>query len=227
MEYCKATDPSAYDHIWEGLCVLSVEGAIYGEELRALELDCRVTKVDYDPLFPVYTFWDIGDRHTSIWIAQAFPFEYRLVDYIEGEGLSLNQYIKQLQDKPYIYKCHYLPFDAQSPQLSTGKSIEEQMHGAGLTVEIVARLTLTSGINAVRTIFKQCWFDSEKCADGLQGLRHYRWMPLGTLGQEKREPLHDWASHPADAFRYFAVGIRTPRRPRPKSEQPRRISQWS
>jgi len=227
MEHLKSTDMAAYEHVWEGMCISVVEGAIYAAELRKLEEEQRVTQVPYDRMRPVSTFWDIGDRYTSIWFAQAMPFEYRLIDYYENEAVSLEHYLKELQRKPYVYNAHWLPHDAQSPQLGTGKSIEEQMRGAGFAVRIIPRLTLTAGINAARTLFPQCWFDAEKTADGLQGLRHYRWAPEGTLGQIKREPLHDWASHPADAFRYFAVGIQTPKEPVPKVEERQRISAWS
>jgi phage terminase large subunit len=48
------------------------------------------------------------------------------------------------------------------------------MRSAGRRVQIVARLSVLDGINAARTLFPQCWFDAEKCADGLQALRHYR-----------------------------------------------------
>ena len=57
-------------------------------------------------------------------------------------------------------------------------------------------------------IFERCWFDAERCQDGLQALRHYRYEMNDTLGTLERQPLHDWASHSADAFTYFAMAIR-------------------
>jgi hypothetical protein len=30
-------------------------------------------------------------------------------------------------------------------------------------------------------------------------------------GTEPRQPLHNWASHPADAFRYVAVAVKQPK----------------
>jgi len=228
MEHLKAVDEAAYNHIWEGMCVQTIEGAIYAKELAEVDKAQRITKVAYDHSKPVQTFWDIGDRYTSVWFAQAFPFEYRLIDYLEDEAVSLQHYMKRIQERPYVYSMHWMPHDATSPQLGTGKSIEEQMRGMGFPVRIVPRLTLEAGINAVRTIFPQCWFDSDKCADGLQGLRRYQWAPEGKLGQIKREPLHNLASHPSDAFRYFAVAIRTPRAPIPYVDRPKPfITAWS
>lgn len=229
MEHLRETDEAAYNHVWEGMCVSIVEGAIYAAELAAADREQRITRVPYDQGRPVHTFWDLGiGDSTAIWCVQAFPFEFRLIDYLEGSSRSLKTYVKQLQERPYVYGTHYLPHDARARELGSGRSIEEQLRGMGFTVQVVPRLSVVDGINAARTIFPQCWFDAEKCADGLQGLRHYRWGPEGVLGQQRREPLHDFASHPADAFRYFAVGIRVPRRPKPKVDQPKPvITAWS
>jgi phage terminase large subunit len=60
-------------------------------------------------------------------------------------------------------------------------------------------------------------FDSEKCADGIQALRHYRYEveeaksdPAGGHISLSKVPRHDWALHGADAFRTAAVMIRGP-----------------
>jgi phage terminase large subunit len=77
----------------------------------------------------------------------------------------------------------------------------------------VPKLSVEDGINAARTIFPNCWFDEEKCADGLHALRHYRYEVDEDLGTFSRKPLHDWASHGADGFRYLAVAAKPkPRR---------------
>jgi phage terminase large subunit len=57
-----------------------------------------------------------------------------------------------------------------------------------------------------------CWFDAEKCADGLNGLRYYQYGPVKDMGTQTRRPLHNWASHPADGFRSAANGIQLPKR---------------
>lgn len=59
-------------------------------------------------------------------------------------------------------------------------------------------------INAARLIIPMTWFDVERCAAGLDRLRAYRkrWR------RETRSyggPLHDAASHGADAFGEFAA----------------------
>jgi len=61
----------------------------------------------------------------------------------------------------------------------------------------------------VRRMLPKCWFNMPKVKQGLDALRNYR-----REYDEKRnvyfdKPLHNWASHASDAFRYMAVGINT------------------
>ena len=109
-----------------------------------------------------------------------------------------------------------------------GKSIEEIMRSKGFKTRVLRQLSIADGINAVRTLFPQLYFDAKMCADGLQYLRRYQWGPTTALGVARREPLHDDASHPADALRTLAVGIKEPERPKIKPKAaPQRQSPWS
>lgn len=221
MEHMKETDPDSYQNVWEGHCRQVLDGAVYANELRALAASDRVTRVLYDATKPVHTFWDLGfGDATAIWFAQSFPFEFRLIDYLDGTQKPLSHYLTALQAKGYIYGTDYLPHDARAHQLGSGRSVEELMKAAGRKVQIVTKLSRNDGINAARSIFPQCYFDAEKTADGLQALRHYRYVSVEEGGTVKREPLHDWASNGADAFRYFGVSIKAPER-----EDPRRYEQ--
>jgi phage terminase large subunit len=209
MEHLKATDPDAYQHIWLGCCNTTLEGAIYANELRQMDAEGRIKSVPYDPSRPVWTFWDLGfGDNTSIWFVQAFPYEYRMIDFISNHGQALPYYLKELQSRGYIYAKHCIPHDGKAKQLGTGKSIEEMMRATGIPVEIVPSLHITDGINATRTLFPMMWFDAEKCEDGIQALRHYCWKVNQQTGQVMSEPEHDWASHPSDALRYMSVGIK-------------------
>ena len=84
------------------------------------------------------------------------------------------------------------------------------MRNAGRTVRLAPKVHVTTGINSVRTIFSNCWFDRAKCQDGLQALRHYQWTPDTKGGVESRAPLHDKHSHGSDAFRTLAYAIKPP-----------------
>ena len=234
MEHLKATDPAAYAHVWEGECRSSVEGAVYGEELREAEKQGRITSVAVDRTRAVDTFWDLGyGDSTAIWLAQALESgQIRVVDYLENRGKTLEWYVIQLQQKGYVYGTDYLPHDGVDALLHTrlgggdrSRSPEQLLRAAGRNVRIVPKMHVASGINAMRTILPNCWFDRERCADGLMALRHYQWGPASVAGIERREPLHDWSSHAADAARTMAVSIRYPEA-RTERRDPRMYGTW-
>lgn len=203
-----ARDPDAYRNIWDGECLSTLQGAIYAKELRAAEDEKRIRAVPYDALKQVHTFWDLGwADNTSIWFAQSVGQELRLIDYYSNSQQHLQHYIQVLQNKGYIYGTDWLPHDAKAKSLATGRSVEEIMLSMGRKVQITPNLSLFDGINAARTIFNRCYFDKDKCAEGLQALRHYRYDIDPDSKQLSGKPLHDWASHAADAFRYFAISI--------------------
>src|SRR5687768_510362 len=203
-----ARDPDAYRNIWEGHCLSTLAGAIYAKEIRQAEDEGRIRTVPYDALKQVHTFWDLGwADNTSIWFAQSVGMELRLIDYYSNSQQPLQHYIQTLQSKGYIYGTDWLPHDAKAKSLATGRSVEEIMLAMGRKVQITSNLSIFDGINAARTIFSRCYFDEEKCAEGLQALRHYRYEVDPESKQLSGRPLHDWASHGADAFRYFALSI--------------------
>jgi phage terminase large subunit len=202
----KARDEAAYLNVWEGQCKQAVEGAIYAKQLQEAETTKRITSVPYNPAALVVTSWDLGySDTTAIWFAQKVGFEYHIIDYYENNLQDIAHYVKILQSKTYVYDCDYLPHDARAKQLGTGLSIEEQLRSLGRKVRVVPMLSIVDGIAAVRSIFPQCYFDREKCADGLNAIRHYQYGINQQTGQVTKEPLHNWASHAADSFRYLSV----------------------
>jgi len=134
--------------------------------------------------------------------------EDRFIDFIHGKKKDLEHYIQQMQLKPYIWGTHYLPHDAsQATMASRGKSVEDLLREMvpNWRFEVGARIdNLISGIMQARSAFATCWFDEDRCADGVSALENYRQEWDDRLGDYKATPLHDWASHPADAFREFA-----------------------
>lgn len=209
----KSRDPSAYQTVWEGLCRLTVDGAIFANEMQVAELDGRITKVAYDPTKPVHAIFDLGwADSTAIWFLQFVGMETRLIRYHEDSQKTISHYLALMQTYGYMYDTLWLPHDAQNKTLaSNGKSIEEIVRAAGYKTRIIERTPIADSINAARTIFRNCWFDRENCYDGLQCLRHYRYDVDPETGQFSRQPLHDIYSHGADAFRYIGLMINEPK----------------
>ena len=181
-------------------------GSIYAKGITKAEEEGRITKIPYDQSIKVSTFFDLGfaDK-TSIWFVQQKGSAFHIIDYFEDSGEGLEYYAQILDDKKYIYDTHFLPHDANVRELGTGVSRLETAQSLGMRTSIVPKLPIEDGINAVRMILSRCWFDHEKCKHGLDALRQYRWA-TSEKGEIKNKPVHDWTSHAADSFRYFAVG---------------------
>jgi len=216
MAHLKATDPNEYEYVYEGVCRQVIEGAIFRAELIAAEKAQRITYVPYEPNAPVHTFWDLGfGDNTSIWFVQSIGSEFRLIDFVSDSQKALGYYLEEIKSRPYTYACHWLPHDAKNHELSSGRTIEEQVRSRGYNVRVVPKVSIANRIEAGRNVFGSCWFDADRCADGIQALRHYRFEESDKLGSLAKDPLHDWASHPADAFTYFAVAIKGQAKPEP------------
>lgn len=208
--------PEQYDHIWEGGFQTVVDGAVYNKELNQARIDNRIRNVPYDPSKPVETAWDLGRADkTAIWFWQQIGFEYRIIDYYEAQGYALAHYLQVMQTKPYIYGVCHLPHDADNELLGSERTIRQQVEATGKKVEIVPKLAVYEGIEIARSVFPMCYFDETKCSDGIEALQNYRFKINEETGQYSKEPLHDWASHGSDAFRYLAVSIKRPVQRRP------------
>jgi hypothetical protein len=185
-----------------------VVGAYYSREMQRAEEDKRICSVPYDPSAPVYTAWDLGiGDSTAIWFLQVCGRELHLVDYIERSGVGLDVYAKEIKERPYVYEAHILPHDAEARELGSGKSRVEILEGFGIRSIIAPKLGVDDGIQAARALIARSWFDETRCKRGIDALRQYRREWDDKLKIFKSRPLHDWASHGADAFRYLAVGL--------------------
>lgn len=211
----KEKRPDTYDHVWEGEFLEHAEGAYYLREMRECRDQGRIKDtIPYDPATGVITAWDLGiGDSTAIWCCQMVNTEVRLIDYFEDSGMGLDHYVRWLQNTGYIFSEHVLPHDVQVRELGSGKSRLETLKSLGLqNITIAPMLGVDDGIQAVRSFLKTCYFDANSCEDGLDALRQYRREYDDKRQTYNSRPLHDWASHAADAFRYLAIGSRFKKR---------------
>lgn len=210
MEELKERDYDAYLNIWEGNCRVTLEGAIYANEMRLATTEGRICHVPYDEMKPVHTFWDLGwADHTSIVFAQKIGFEFHVIDAYQNRLQKLPHYYKVLQDRGYVYGIDYLPHDADHEMLHA-PSVKRQMEALGRKCVVLGRVTdKKHGIAAARAVFNRLYFDQDKCADLIQALRHYRYE-IDEHGQWSKIPLHDNNSHFADAIQALGQSINTP-----------------
>jgi len=134
---------------------------------------------------------------------------YRYIDYEEHNGKGLPFYAKLIKEKDYAYGRHIWPHDGAARELGSGKSRQETMSGLGIRVEIQTRQTVDDGIQSCRLILPMSYFDSEKCARGIDALSNYQKEWDSKLNMFKNKPKHDWASNGADAFRMSGLDNRS------------------
>lgn len=199
----------------------AVKGAIYAAELDAARTAGRIREVPIDPALPVQTVWDLGvGDATSIWFVQMLRSgEVRLVDYYEASGEGLPHYAGVLQSKGYVYGTHWAPHDIAVKELGSGRSRLETAFSLGIKFQIAPNVPVEDGIHAARMLLPRCYFDAVKCKAGLEALSHYRRDYNQRLNEFKATPVHDWASHGADAFRYLALALH-PVKEKPKTTDP-------
>jgi len=189
----------------------AILGAYFGKEMRQLTDDGRILDIEYDPLFPVHTAWDLGySDDTAIWFFQVVHGEIRCLDYHSSNGQPVAFYAGIIQsrekERGYVYGTHWLPHDARAKTLSSNRSVIEQL-GDKIplkTIKIAPNLKLQDGIQASRLALTRTWFD-HKCADGIECLRQYQRLYDEDSKSFRDKPKHDWTSHGADAFRYLAL----------------------
>lgn len=196
-----------YEQEFECSFTAAILGAFYGKEMAQCEAEGRIRTVPYNPDLPVHTAWDLGySDDTAIWFYQAPRGEIHVIDYLFAAGEDVDYYANALKEKPYKYGYLHLPHDAKAKTLAAkGKSIQEQLadHFGWEKINLVPDMSVIDGIQAARKIFPKVYF--QEGLDGLEALRQYRreWDDERKCFKEK--PLHNWTSHPADAFRYLAV----------------------
>jgi phage terminase large subunit len=207
MEELKERDYEEYLHVWEGELKEFAEGAIYRKQLDKAK--DRITKIPVESGCEVHTFWDLGrDDETAVWFMQAVGREYHFIDYYSARFEDVEHFARVIKDKGYLYGRHYLPHDAGHHRLGMKSNISQLFQDAGIKpVVIVPRVgDLMDGIALVKREFDNCWFDAERCSEGLAALKNYQRAYDDERGTYSERPVHNWASNGSDAFRQFAQG---------------------
>lgn len=196
---------------WYVSFTLGIQGSYYAKYIEEARESKRIGNVAYDPSCSVYTAWDRGFASAAIVFFQMCGNELHIIDYYESHKQSLTDHIRMLKSKPYTYEKHFVPHDMDIHEYSLGMSARETATSLGVNFTVLPRehkIVEEEGIEALRSLFPRMWIDQTKCKELIKSLENYRreW-------NEKRQvygdrPLHNWASHCADACRYMAQGVK-------------------
>jgi phage terminase large subunit len=206
----KAMSDSQYEQEFECSFEAAIIGSVYGKDITRARSAGRIGRVPWEPSKLVFTAFDIGyGDSTAIWFWQVMGNEPRFIDFYESNGEPITHYLGVLKRKEYNYDTLWLPHDAETNgKFATGKSIAEIVRENGFKVRIAPNLSLEEGINQGRLLLARALIDEKLCNAGIEALASYRWDYNERLDELKSIPVHDWASHASDAWRYAAVSMR-------------------
>jgi hypothetical protein len=184
-----------------------VEGAIYAGELDKLRASGAISAFKTDNSTLVHTAWDLGSPvNTVVWYFQVIGGnEVRVIDCDMDMDMTPVQRVGHMLAKGYSYGAHFLPHDAAATRTS-GKADAQVYTEAGLAnVRVLPRThDIWIGINACLQMFPRFSFRLPACERGLDALANYAYKRSSATGIVVNEPVHNWASHAADALRMIA-----------------------
>lgn len=209
----KTLTPEQYAQEYECSFDAAVRGAYYGKEISEAEKDKRICRVPHEKSADTFAAWDLGiGDSTAIWVFQIIGREWHFIRHYESSGVGLDHYVDWIKSLPFAVHEHILPHDAEARELQTGNSRVEFLEARGFRCRVLPRTNVDDRIGAARVKFNRFWFDETHCAHGIDCLRMYR-AEFDEKNQVLRpRPLHDWASHSADAFGYAVMGGEEPRK---------------
>lgn len=189
----------------------AILGAVLGRWMGLAQQQGRVRDSGvFDPDgAPVYISSDIGFRDTaSWWFWQPRQDGFGLVGYLGASGKDADDWIEDLQEyatkRGFTLAGIWLPHDARNKTFATKHSPMERFLKAfgAKVVHVVPQTKIADRINAARRVVGRCVFDLTECETGLAGLASWRYEFDAETKTMSREPVHDWSSHPGDAFSY-------------------------
>lgn len=203
-------DPDNAEHVWNGAYGAST-GAILSRWVSQAEREGRITEVEFDPDgAPVELSSDLGFRDTcSWWYWQRKLGGFSIVKYQAGHGWDADDWIPAIQKTLNQIGAKrlgkiWLPHDAKVKTFqSKHSSVEKFLRAFGSDkVAVVPQSSKQDQISAARRVIQHCEFDRVACEEGLDGLRAWEFEWNDEANVFSREPIHNWASHPSDAFAY-------------------------
>ncbi len=192
----------------------SVEGAVYGEQLERARNEGRVGFYPWVETMPVYTFWDLGyGDATCIVFAQFIKEQVRVIDFYSMQGRGAAYHAVQVKGKEYAYGEHYFPHDIMNHEQGSGIVLKDTydslLFAPGSSSTVVERpKRKADGIDAVRGLFNSIVFNEPTTRDLIKALAFYRYEWDDAKVCFSKDPLHDGASHPADAMQTMAMQYR-------------------
>lgn len=242
-EYGQEDGESLFDQEYNCSFDAQLLGAYYAKLISQLRAQGHIVPlIKHDPDYPVQTAWDIGlSDDTAIWFFQVIGREIRILAHYSAHNKLMDHYAKVLDTfadtmgwKYYFDEpgeaYHWVPWDARPKTMaSKGKSLLEiAWEDHGIRMRVTKNLSVQDGIQATRKMLQRSYFSEALCKKGLESIINYQREYDEDKQMFKSSPLHNWASHDADALRMMGVSYQMVPGRREKSKvKPRAINEMS
>jgi phage terminase large subunit len=193
------------------------QGTYYGRLMQKARDEGRIGLYPHDPSLTVYTVWDVGvSDHTAIGFWQVRGPAAYCIDYHADHGHGVAHYAQVLEDrrrdKGYRYPRSALgrarcigPHDAGQRSKNDGRTYAEVARDVDLDFAILPPARFEPGVEQTRLFLPRCYFHEPETKRLVEALESYAKKWNEALKVWSDEPLHNWASHPADMVRYTAA----------------------
>lgn len=204
--FMKRENPTFLDECFEA----PIEGAIYAECLAQAETEGRIVQSLPTPDVVVDVFMDLGaPQNSPAWFCRRVGREIQVINHDVGKvGETIAQRWGRWLRLGYNLGTIFLPHDAAQTE-RTGRTIVSDLRDAGVTSVKIVPVThdIWTGINALIGLFPSLVFLFSSTEKGREALAAYRTKEVKAGGIVSNEPVHDWASHHADALRTMAEAV--------------------
>jgi hypothetical protein len=189
---------------------IKVEGTYYSNEYELIKIDGN----NYDSNLVVHSSFDLGYNDT---------FSIIFFHYIDGEVIIIGEYnnrghkLEHYRDVfvmlgtkfGWVFGNTYVPHDISVTELIAGKTRWDALIELGFDPILVKRHKLQDGIEETRQFLSSTLVSiNNDCVKLLLAVQNYRQKYDEKYKVFLDAPIHDEHSHPADALRYLAMGIK-------------------
>ena len=187
-------------------------GAYYADLIANARSQNRITNLP-QLLTPVDVYFDLWRNDaTSMWFKQNDGQFYNFIHYHEDNGKHISKYFDYidfvLNERNLTLWLLYLPHDSKQKRIEAEKStleLTEERYWSNKVYYIPQTNSTIKDINKTREMLPRCRFDVDGAREGIKCLENYKKDYDDKKKVFRDYPRHDWASHGADSFRYFAV----------------------
>lgn len=189
----------------------AIQGAYFSKQMHEIRTKDQIKEFNLDLNLLVFTAWDLGISDAmAIGFFQVDPSgNVYCFEHIEESGEGLEYYIDKLRHikEQYNFKkygVHFVPHDIRVRELGTGRTRFEIMQRAGMNLSIVPSTSIQERIQCARTLLPSTFFHP-RCKQLIRCLDEFKAKRDDKKGVSTG-PDHNWASHSADMYTYFATG---------------------